>query len=305
MNKKILVISYSQTGQLHEILNNFLKPFEEFEIEQVSIQPKQQYPFPWTSDVFFDAMPECVFEEAIELAPYELKSAQYDLIVLGYQPWFLSPSLPTTALLQDTKFLTVLKNTPVVTVIGSRNMWINSQKSVVQRIQNAGGYLVANIPLIDRTQNHISAFTILHWMLKGKKDRKWGIFPYPGVSKEDIDGAVTFGKPVAEALQKNNFDGLQKSILSQNKISILPSIMLIESKAKRLFTIWANLIKKKGINEQKRRFWVNLYKYYLIIALFVVSPIILIIYTILILPLTWTKVKKQREEILYLGISKK
>lgn len=304
MVKKILVISYSQTGQLHEILNNFLEPFEKADIEQVIIQPKEAYAFPWTSASFFDVMPETVFEEAIELMPYELQSSTYDLVILGYQPWFLSPSLPLTALLQDPSFLAILKNTPVVTVIGSRNMWINSQKSVVQRIQDAGGELVANIPLIDKNQNLISALTILHWMLNGKKDRKWGILPYPGVAQKDIDEVGIFGKTVSDAFQKNNFEGLQKAILSYNKIDLSTSIMLIESKAKRLFRIWANLIRKKGTTEKKRSFWLVLYKYYLVIALFVVSPIVLIIYTIFVLPFIWKKVQKQKEELLYLGIKK-
>ena len=77
MKKNILVINYSQTGQLDEILNNFLTPFKGFEIDWVKIKPKESYPFPWSSEVFFDAMPETVLEEPIALAPYQLK---YDKI---------------------------------------------------------------------------------------------------------------------------------------------------------------------------------------------------------------------------------
>lgn len=302
--KRILVISYSQTGQLDSILDNFLKPFEGVEIDRVKIQPQQEYAFPWASGVFFDAMPESVLEQPIPLAPYQLSATSYDLIILGYQPWYLSPSLPITSLLQDSKFLSIVKNTPIVTVIGARNMWINAQKSIVQRLQAAGGKMVANIPLIDRHQNLISAFTIMHWLMAGKKDRKWGFLPYPGVSDEDINGAHTLGKPVFEALQKGDYKGLQTIVLAQQKIDLHTSIMFIESKAKRLFHIWANLIKRKGTNEKKRAFWVNIYKYYLLVALFIVSPIILTFYNILVKPFTGASIRKNKEALLYMGIDK-
>ncbi|BDS13984.1 hypothetical protein [Aureispira anguillae] len=300
--KRILVISYSQSGQLNQILDNFLKPFETLEIDRVQINPEKPYVFPWTSAVFFDTMPESVLEEPVQLAPFHLDAPQYDLIILGYQPWYLSPSIPTTSLLQDDKFLSILKNTPVVTVIGARNMWLNAQESVVQQIQDAGGQIVANVPLIDKHQNLISALTILHWMLTAKKERKWGILPYPGVSSQDIAGADTFGQVVYDAFQKGTYDGLQDQILAQNKIAINPSILLIEMRAKSLFRAWAKLIKRKGTDDKKRAFWVGVYKYYLLIALFIISPIVLTFYTLFVRPFIGSKIKKNTTYYLYLGI---
>ena len=307
--KQVLVINYSQSGQLNAILKQFLKPFDgEVVVEQVSIAPATPFEFPWDTARFFDAMPECVLEEAVPLAPYSLARTQYDLVILGYQPWFLSPSLPTTSLLQDPTFLAVLKDTPVVTVIGSRNMWINSQIAVVEYIKAAGGHLVANIPLIDRHQNIISVFSILHWMLTGRKDRKWGILPIPGVSEEDIQTAYTFGEPVVEALKKGSYKGLQAQVLAQTtthqktKIDLHPTIILIESRAKQLFLMWANLIKRKGTTPKKRAFWIGVYKYYLTIALFGISPFVIGIYNVLIHPFRKKRIQEQKNTYLYWGI---
>ena len=299
--KYILVVSYSQSGQLDEILDNFLIPMQEFNIERVKISPKTEFPFPWTNTSFFDIMPETVLEEPIALAPFSFKRTQYDLVILGYQPWFLSPSQPITALCKSNSFRQVLKETPVATVIGSRNMWINAQQSIVREVAAAGGKLVANIPLIDKVQNHISALTILHWMLTGKKTKRWGILPLPGVSQHDIISANKYGEPLADALKNDEFEGVQNNILKQGGISIAPSIIFIESKAKRLFNIWAKLIKKKGSTPQKRAFWVACYQYYLIFALFVVSPFILIFY-FLLRPLFFAKIRRDRAHFLYLGI---
>jgi flavodoxin len=300
--RRILVIGYSQSGQLYEILANFLKPFEGVEIEQVKMETKEPFPFPWTSDVFFNTMPESVLEEPVELAPYTLKSNTYDLVILGYQPWYLSPSIPSTSLLKDSKFLSILKDTPVVTVIGARNMWLNAQESVVGYIEEAGGKVVGNIPLVDRHQNLVSVLTILHWMLTGKKERKWGVLPRPGVSEKDIEEVEIFGEKVFNAFQRGTYKGLQDEILAENKIDIQPSILLVEMRGKSLFLAWANFIKKKGAIPNKRSFWVNVYKYYLLVALFIVSPIILTIYTLLIRPFTGKQIKKQKEYFLYLGI---
>jgi hypothetical protein len=293
--KKVLVINYSQSGQLNEIIDNFLLPFENVEIERVVIEPVKPFAFPWTSEVFYDTMPECVNEEAIALKPIQYRSEKYDLIVLGYQPWFLSPSLPVTSLLQDPVFQQKLNGTPVVTVIGGRNMWLNSQESIKAYIRNAGGKLVANIPLMDREPNLISVLTIFHWMLTGKKERKWGILPVPGVSDQDIRSADKFGVIVQKALNENNFSNLQSKILSLGLIDIPTDIWFIEMRGKKIFRIWASLIKKKGVTPEKRKSYVNLFKYYLLIALFVASPVILTVYFILIAPFSQRSIRKSKE----------
>lgn len=293
--KKVLVVNYSQSGQLHEIINNFLLPFDPLQIERIYIKPVKPFSFPWTSDVFYNTMPECVVEEAVELEPISYGSDKYDLIIIGYQPWFLSPSLPITSLLQDSVFQEKMKGTPVVTIVGGRNMWLNSQESIKAYIKNAGGVLVGNIPLMDREPNLISVLTIFHWMLTGKKERKWNLLPLPGVSQEDIQSSHRFGSIVSEVLKNGDFSGLQKKILSLGLIEIPTDIWFIEMRGKKIFRIWAGLIKKKGTTPEKRKFFVTLFKYYLLIALFVASPIILSFYFVLIAPFVKNQIRKEKD----------
>lgn len=291
---KILVISYSQSGQLTEILNNFIKPLSG-DIDIVSIEPKKKFSFPWASHKFFDTMPETVLGKEIELENINFKHEKYDLILLGYQPWFLSPSLPTTALLKNEEFKKRLNGTDIVTIIGARNMWLNSQERVKKHIAETGGRLVGNVPFIDKNNNSISAVTILHWMLTGKKEKKYGIFPKPGVSDVDIAEAELFGQILETAIQEKNIENFQPKVLSTNKVNIATNILFIEGKAKRLFNIWANLIVKKGTTEKKRKFWVNMYKYYLLVALFIVAPIVFLLYSILIRPFKANSIKRKKE----------
>lgn len=293
MAQNILVIHYSQSGQLTEIVENFCKPFVDSTIEWVKVEPSTTFPFPWTSAAFFDAMPETVLEKPIPIKPLQFQRNQYDLIVFGYQPWFLSPSLPASAILQDETFRKVMKDTNIVSIIGSRNMWINAQEAVKKQIASAGGKLIGNVPLIDKTSNLISVVTILHWMLTGKKTKKWGIFPKPGVSDEDIQNASQSGAILKEKFQNNQVAQFQETLVAKGDVRIPISILFIESRAKMLFMIWANLITKKTTSGGNRKFWVNFFKYYLIFALFIVSPIVLTIYHIFVRPFTGRHIKRE------------
>jgi hypothetical protein len=291
--QNILVIAYSQSGQLTEILQNFCKPFTDSTVEWVHVHPKTPFPFPWNTQSFFDAMPETVLEKPVPIQPLKFEREQYDLIIFGYQPWFLSPSLPASAILQDESFRKLVKGTNIVTILGCRNMWINSQEAVKKQLASAGGYLIGNVPLIDKTSNLISVVTILHWMLTGKKTKKWGIFPKPGVSDQDIQNVADFGKLLQEKIQKKEVQNFQNELISKGGVNIPISILFIESRAKKLFLIWANLIMKKTAKGGNRKFWINFFKYYLIFALFVVSPIVLMIYHIFVRPFTGKQIKRE------------
>ncbi|WP_430817698.1 hypothetical protein [Carboxylicivirga sp. RSCT41] len=294
---KLLVISYSQTGQLNELIDNCIRGIDTVDIDRIEYKPVKDFPFPWTSDEFFETMPESVLEVKTELEEITYKHDKYDLIILGYQPWFLSPSVPTSSLLQEESFLARVKDTPVITIIGARNMWINSQKSVSKRIAAAGGKIVGNIPFIDTHNNYVSAFTILHWMLKGQKTRKWGFLPKPGVSDKDIEGAADYAPILKKAIQDNDFSNLQTAILKLGNISIGSGILFVETAGRRVFNIWAGLITRLGDKPAKRRMLVRLYKYYLVVALFFIAPIVVTVFRLLVLPFVYPMINKRKSYI--------
>lgn len=300
--KKILCISYSQSGQLDEILDHFTQPLGEFQIERVKVFPEKDFPFPWDVNNFYDLMPETVLEEPIPLKPFELKEDSYDLIIFGYQPWFLSPSLPATSILKHPSVQQRLKNTPVVTVIGSRNMWLNAQVGAVKMIEDAGGFMVGNLALKDRVPNQISAITIVHWMMTGKKTRKWGIFPKPGVSDEDIRDSSRFGEMLRDALLKDDLYHLQQRILAGGGSGISTGILYVEGKAKKIFLAWVKIIKKKEAEGKNRAFWISFFRIYLNTALFGVAPILLLFYTLLVRPFTQKSIRMKKLHYQYLGM---
>lgn len=292
---KILLLSYSQTGQLNEITNNFAGELHTVDIDRVQYNPVTPFPYPWTSKAFFDCMPECVLETPVPLQKIEYKYSKYDLIIFAYQPWFLSPSIPANSILQDNTFLSLLHDTPVITLIGSRNMWLNSQASVKKRITEAGGTIIGNVPFVDKNQNQISAVTILHWMLKGEKTRKYGLFPKPGVNEKDIQSATQFGAILNQSIESKDLTDIQSKFLSLGLITLPTDIVFIEERAKRLFSIWANLIRKYGTTPKGKRRVVTAFKYYLFIALFIAAPIVVFVYQLCIAPFISKSITKKKQ----------
>ena len=291
MSKKVLVIYYSQSGQLGEILDQLTLPLSGagHQVEKVRIYPLVPYPFPWTGKSFFSVMPDCVLEVPAPLQPFTIKESRYDLIIVGYQAWFLSPSIPSNSFLQHEKIKSALINTPVITVTGARNMWISAMEVVKKRLRESGARLAGNIALTDRHPNLISFITIFQWMFKGRKERYLGIFPKPGVADEDIACCSRFGETVQEHLATGKWEGLQEELIRQKAIEVKYRLMFIESKAKRIFRIWASFI----AGRKNKTAWLVVFKYYLILALFLAAPVILTLDAIFFKPFLSSRIKKQ------------
>lgn len=299
--KKVLVIGYSQTGQLHEILHNITEAIPEVDLDFVEIKPKDPYPFPWDSFTFLKQMPKSFYGETIPLEDFELKHERYDLIVFGFQVWYLSPSVPTHSILAHEKFRQVAKNTDIVTVIGARNMWLNAMEVVKKELKGMEANLVGHIALTDSNFNFLSVLTITHWLLKGKKNRKWGIFPMPGVQQRDIDGAKKYGLLIENYLNDKSFD-LQQNIIQNGGVKLPIHLMFIQSRAIIIFRKWGQIIIKKGTTPKKLKICLNLFRFYLNTAIFFIAPIMLTVFSIVRL-FIFGRLKKQKSY--YQGITLK
>jgi hypothetical protein len=299
MSKKVLAIYYSQTGQLGKIIDHFTAPLiqQGITVEKVLVQPKNAYPFPWTGKSFFAQMPDCVLGVPTELQPFQLKENKYDLIILGYQAWFLSPSIPSNSIMNHPSMPGVLKETPVVTITGARNMWISAMERVKKTLKEKGANLAGNIALVDEHANFISFVTILYWMFTGKKDRYLNIFPKPGVAEADIERTKIFGETVAQHLNNSEWGNLQEELVQQKAVVIKYNLMFIESKARKIFAVWAKIISKR----KNKTAWLVAFKYYLLIALFIAAPIILTVDAIFFKPFLSRRIKKQKQY--YSGIN--
>ncbi len=294
MPKNILVIYYSQTGQLEDIVKNIAKPFEnneDYKVIYYNIKLKEDFPFPWSSDVFFNTFPESYLQIPSEIYPPsdEVLNTKFDLILFGYQVWYLTPSIPIISFLKSGFAENILKDTPVVTISGTRNMWMLSQEKLKVYLKRMNAKLVGNIALVDRHDNYTSVLTILRWLTTGQKEKS-GMLPAAGVSDEEINDAGKYGEIIKTYLDKNDFANLQPDLVKNGAVEIRPFLVRVEKVGNKIFTVWSNLIMKK---KEKRPLLIKFFKVYLMAAIWIISPIVLIFH-ILLAPILWSKRQKQK-----------
>ena len=290
--KRILVVYYTQSGQLKEIIDSVLSPLTEVTIDFLPIDTATPFPFPWTGEAFFGAFPESYLQIPQPLKPFQLAHTDYDLVILGYQVWYLSPSIPFNSFLQSETGKQLLQGKPVITVSGTRNMWVMAQQKVKKLLTECGAHLVGNIALTDRHHNHISVITIVQWLFSGDKNKRYlGVFPKAGVADKDIQGASVYGTLIAPHLQTGDYTGLQQEIVSHGGVHYKRFLLSAEKKGNRLFGIWAKMI----YGSKKRKFLLKCFRFYLYIAIWVLMPIVWLLYW-LTYPLFFWKVESDKKK---------
>ncbi len=275
--KRILIIYYTQSGQLKQISDSVAGPLmseNDIVVDYYRIKPVEDYPFPWPSDEFFDCMPESVEKVPVELDLSDFPANNnYDLVILSYQVWYLSPAIPVTSFLKSDVAKEFLNGKKVVTLLGVRNMWVVAQEYVKEKLIQNHAKVVGNIVLSDKSHNLVSVLTIIKWLMGGNKG-PYSFLPEAGVSEKDIRNAAVFARPIKQALKNNDYGSLQKELVALDGVRVKYHLMQMEKNAFRIFRIWAKLIRKKGEAKNKKRLVrVRLFKYYLLFVIFVLSPV--------------------------------
>ena len=296
MNKRVLVVSYSQSGQLARLKESFLRDIRGaagIEVDDVVLQPAQPFAFPWRFLPFFDAFPETVHLQPAPIAPPVLAHERYDLVVIAYSVWFLSPAQPITAFLQSAAAQRVLRDTPVITLIGCRNMWLMAQEKMKRLLADAGARLVGNVVKIDQCGSAASFITTPLWMFTGKRQAvHW--LPPAGISEAEIADAARFGQRTAEALQHD--ETLDKTLLQHmGAVKINEKLMSSERVGHRSFLVWGKLVMAAGrVSPLLRRLVLCVYIVFLLGMILTVVPIGALLKTLLA-PLRREQMQRERE----------
>ena len=174
------------------------------------------------------------------------QAARFDLVILGYQVWFLSPSGPTAAFLKDAGAKALLKDTPVVTVIACRDMWLMAQERVKELLAAAGARLIGNVVLVDEAGSVGSFLATPLWMMTGKQGPLLrGLIPRAGVKPEQIKASRRFGERIALALGRG--EALDASLLKGlGAVHVNTRLIATEKAARRSFLAWGALLRKLG-----------------------------------------------------------
>ena len=275
--KRVLVLRYSQSGQLDEVADRIVAPLKAdpaIQVHEEVLRPLKPYPFPWPFLTFFDAFPESAHMKPQPLAPLSLTGDEdFDLVVLPYQVWFLAPSQPVAAFLKHPVAARLLKGKPVVTVIACRNMWLLAQEKLKGMLDDVGARLIDNVVLTDPGPTLATFFTTPAWLIWGRKRGFWGM-PDAGLSSGQIAGTARFGRALRDALHKNLERGSQPLLAGLGAVQANARLLISEKAGTRSFYLWGKLIMAAGgSGAWQRKPLLLLYVLFLLVLIITVVPV--------------------------------
>jgi hypothetical protein len=249
--KRVLFVSYSQTGQLDAVAQSVAAPLRASPAVEVvfeRLDPVAPYPFPWPFLQFFDTFPETVHARPRPLRPLRVGAEEpFDLIVLAYQVWFLSPSQPMTAFLQSPEAARLLRGRPVITLIACRNMWLMAQETVKQRLGALGAHLIDNVVLTDRAHSAATFISTPLWMLTGRRGPfLGGAVPAAGIDAADIAAAGRFGAAIEAGLPALDAAAPHALLKGLGAVKVNERLIASERIGHRSFRLWGRLLLSLG-----------------------------------------------------------
>ena len=283
--KRVLVLRYSQSGQLDEVAEQIAAPLRadpSIQVHEETLRPQKPYPFPWPFLTFFDAFPESAHMKPQPLAPLSLTGEEdFDLIVLPYQVWFLAPSQPVAAFLKHPVAARLLKGKPVVTVIACRNMWLLAHEKLKGMLDDVGARLIDNVVLTDPGPTLATFFTTPAWLIWGRKRGFWGM-PDAGLSNSQIRGTARFGRALRDALHSGQERGTQPLLAGLGAVRADAKLLISEKAGTRSFYLWGKLIMAAGSpGAWQRKPLLLLYVLFLIALIVTVVPVSLTLQALL------------------------
>ncbi len=274
--KKVLVLYYSQSGQMKRMVDSVTAPLKEsseVKVDFRKIKPVKKYPYPWPFYPFFDAFPEAIYMNGCEVEVLKDVEDEYDLIILGYTIWFLSPSIPVTGFMQSAQAKRLFKDKPVVTLIACRDMWVMAQEKMKKLLSDVGATLIDNVVLTDQGGSIYAFITTPRWLLTGKKDPFWG-FPAAGVSDEDLKNSRRFGERLFEGLQKDEEQKKVPMLKNMGAVTVNGKLVATEKIATRSFMVWGKLIQAAGVpGSFARKIVITVYAVFLATLVLTIVPL--------------------------------
>jgi len=277
--KKVLVLYYSQSGQLDRVVKSFISklPDEDIKVDVKKIETVQEYPYPWSFYDFFDEFPEAAHMDGCDVKEIDGIEDDYDLIILGYTIWFLAPSSPVVGFLKSSQAKKIFKDKPVITLIACRDMWVLAQEKMKKLLKDLDAKLIDNVALTDQGKGIYSFATTPRWLLTGKKDAFW-IFPPAGILESDIADASRFGKRLNEVLKQDKERSGEPLLKNLGAVSVNGKLIASEVIATRSFYIWGKILKFAGPKKSLgRKVAITVYAVFLALLVFTIVPLNLMV----------------------------
>jgi hypothetical protein len=235
MSRRAVVYLYTQTGQSREVAETFVAPLEAdgWRIRWVAVQPRVAFPFPWSIRQFFGVFPRVVDPDAlVQLVEppggFGSEQDEEEVVVLAYQVWYLSPSLPIRSLLATHP--EAFRNRRVISLIACRNMWYSAAIEVADLLRAAGARRVEVVAATDTRQQATSLMTTLRWLLTGNREPfLW--FGWAGIGDAELARVTAVAHSIAE------------QGCPADAAPVVPTLAAADLFARRLFRKWGMTVR--------------------------------------------------------------
>ncbi len=289
--KRILVLYYSQSGDVTRAAQALVEPLERAGAEVVwsEIVPRVEYPSPWRNvHRFFNEMPECVLGYPPEIDPPGFSPDEpFDLVILAYQVWFLSPSPPIQAFFR-TEHARVLRGRKVTTLTVARNMWHQASLKMRALLADAGAVHIDNVVVTHQGPAWATFITTTRTLFTGKRDRLMGVLPPAGIAESEMDRVRSLGEAVARQLDKLDDPEGRPLLRGLGAVEVNGRYVIAERVAARFFPFWAHVIRLFGrIGRPFRHVGIFLFFHFLMLMIVLGIPM-----TIITLPIVYPFIRK-------------
>ena len=171
--RRIQIVYYSQSGSLKYLIEESMRPYlGDYVLIWNPIHCAKPFPFPWNRRRFFSVFCDSVLHKGCRIVcdEIEIKIEKGDMILLGFQPWFLHLSLPIQSFINSTQFGRIVKDREVILFTCYRNTGAMARKQMAAHVESRGGHIVAELEISDQSKERSSAFRFVRWFFTGKND---------------------------------------------------------------------------------------------------------------------------------------
>ena len=234
---RAVVYLYSQTGQLAEVADALTAPLVAggWDIRWVPVRPRFEFPFPWPIRRFFGVFPAAVDPESlVELIEPNsgFHTDPEELVILGYQVWYLAPSIPVRSLLKAHP--ETVRGRSVVSLIACRNMWYSAAIEVSALLRSAGARHVGVVAATDTRPQATTFVTTLRWLLTGRREPfLW--FGRAGIDDAELARIADVGRRIAESRR-----------CPQDAALVVPTLAAADLLAGTVFRRWGATVRSAG-----------------------------------------------------------
>ncbi len=259
--RKVLIIFYSQTGRLEHILKSFFRDFsDDFVFEFLEIKTHSYAPS-LSFNTFFEPFTDSVLGNTCEITMNTANFAEYEYVVLGFQPWFLHVSVPFNSFIQSEYFIQSVQFKKVILIVDCRNTWRKSLEHVANCVAKCKGKVIGTFIYRDiNTRNVQGAFSLL------KKLKTKSITQDFSTHSQQIS---LIGQQMFDEFINTNFSTTIQRLHPDSTKEI--TSLGYEETIIPTFKKWALFINKKQHGKKRRLF---LFKVWIVIAIIFAAPFV-------------------------------